>query len=272
MDLGLTGKKAVIAGGSRGIGKAIATELAREGADCIIASRSKESLAASAADIARETNNEVKTIAFDATDRASVDAMIEEAAGTLGGLNILVNSASLPGGSPTAVGPIAGLIDEELLDDFNTKYVGALRCCRAALPHMQKAGWGRIINISGGNARSPGNLSGGARNVSLVHLTRTLALQFGRDGITVNCIHPGNTRTEGTPAALEKQAKKLGITPEEVLERRYAPNSPNTNALGRIIEAQEVAYAAVLLASEQARAVTGEVVCANGGAINAVFY
>jgi NAD(P)-dependent dehydrogenase (short-subunit alcohol dehydrogenase family) len=272
MDLGLAGKKAIIAGGSRGIGKAIATEFAREGVECVITSRNMADLEAAAADIARETNIKVIPIACDVTDRAAVEGMVDQAASALGGLNILVNSASLPGGSPNAIGAIETVDDDALLGDFNVKYLGALRCARAAIPHMKQAGWGRIINISGGNARTPGNLSGGARNGSLVHFSRTLALQFGRDGITVNCIHPGSTRTERTAPMLEERARKDGITVAELEQRMYAVGAPRTNAIGRMVEAQEVAYAAVFLASEQARAMTGELLCPNGGAGNAVYY
>lgn len=272
MDLGLSGKKAIIAGGSRGIGKAIAIEYAREGADCVITSRSMKDLEATANEIARETNGKVIPLACDVTDRSAVDAMVEAAVDVLGGLNILVNSASLPGGSPKAVGAIDTIDDAAFMGDFDVKYMGALRCARAAIPHLKKAGWGRIINISGGNARTPGNLSGGARNVSLVHFSRTLALQLGRDGITVNCIHPGMTRTERTPGMIAEQAKAQGITPAEMEQKIFAPGAPQTNAIGRMVDAQEVAYAAVFLASEQARALTGELWNPNGGAGNAVWY
>src|SRR5262249_17449166 len=139
-------------------------------------------------------------VGVDGSRKAQVDRMVAEAAEQLGGLHILVNSGSAPGGSPTATGPIETVVDEDLLQDFNTKYVGALRCSRAVIPFMKTEGWGRIINISGGNARNAGNLSGGARNAGLVHMTRTLAVQLGRYGITVNCIHPGTTRTERTPS------------------------------------------------------------------------
>src|SRR5439155_1731395 len=131
--------------------------------------------------------------------RAQVDGMVAQAAAQLGGVHILVNSGSPPGGSATATGPIETVVDEDLLHDFNVKYVGALRCARAVIPHMKEQRWGRIINVSGTNARNAGNLSGGARNTSLVHLTKTLAVQLGRFGITVNCIHPGTTRTEPSP-------------------------------------------------------------------------
>src|SRR5918997_759707 len=129
--------------------------------------------------------------------------------------NAIVNSGSSPGGSATAIGPIETVVDEDLLLDFNTKYVGALRCARAVIPHLKKQGWGRIINISGANARNAGNLSGGAPNASLVHMAKTLAVQLGRFGITVNCVHPGTTRTERTPSLLAARAKELGIPPEE---------------------------------------------------------
>jgi len=272
MDFGLNGKTAIVAGGSRGIGKAIALELAREGVDMVLTSRSMGPLEEAAKEIAGETGRKVIPMACDVTDRKAVDAMVNSAAEALGSLNILINSASAPGGSPSAIGPIAGIIDEEVLDDFNTKYMGALRCARAAIPHMQKAGWGRIINISGTNARTPGNLSGGARNVSLVHMTRTLAQQFGRDGITVNCIHPGTTRTERTAVQMAKRAKETGLTQEQLEAQDYAPDAPRTNAIGRMVDAQEIGWLAAFLASEKAAAITGELISPNGGQGNTVHY
>ena len=173
MDLGLKGRKALVAGGGRGIGKAIAFELAREGADVAIVSRTRGELDATAQEIATATGQKVVPLMFDVTSRDQVDKGVSEAAQKLRGLDILVNSASLPGGSPTAIGPIETVDDADLIKDFDTKYVGALRCARAAIPFLKEAGWGRIINISGGNARAAGNLSGGARNVSMVHLTKT---------------------------------------------------------------------------------------------------
>jgi NAD(P)-dependent dehydrogenase (short-subunit alcohol dehydrogenase family) len=164
------------------------------------------------------------------------------------------------------------VVDDDLLLDFNTKYVGALRCARAAIPYLKEQKWGRIINISGTNARNAGNLSGGARNASLVHLTKTLAVQIGRFGINVNCVHPGTTRTERTPSLLAKQAAELGITPEEVEKRNYAKDAPRGNAIGRMVDATEVAYVAVFLASDKAWAINGELVVATGGAGKSVYY
>ena len=272
MDLGLKGKHAIVTGGSQGIGKAIARELAREGVNVAIVARKKEPLEAAAKELSSETKGRVIGIAADVTSKEQVEAMVAQAAKEFGGLHILVNSGSSPGGSATAIGPIETVVDEDLLLDFNTKYVGALRCARAAIPHLKKQGWGRIINISGTNARNAGNLSGGARNASLVHMAKTLAVQLGRFGITVNCVHPGTTRTERTPRLLAKQAAELGITPEEVEKRNYLPDSPRGNAICRMVDAAEVAYVALFLASDKAWAINGELVVATGGAGRSVYY
>jgi NAD(P)-dependent dehydrogenase (short-subunit alcohol dehydrogenase family) len=272
MELGLHGKHAIVAGGSRGIGKAIARELAREGVDLAIVSRSREQLEQTARELVDETGRRIIPLAADVTSKEQVDGMVAQAAERLGGLHILVNSASYPGGSATATGPIETVVDEDLLHDFDVKYLGALRCARAAIPFMRGQGWGRIINISGTNARTAGNLSGGARNVSLVHFTKTLAVQLGRYGITVNCIHPGATRTERTPGLLAARAAELGTTPEEAEQRDFAPGSPRGNSIGRMVDASEIAYLTVFLASDKAWAITGELIVANGGAGQAVYY
>ena len=272
MDFGLNGKRAFVAGGGRGIGKAIALELAREGADVVIASRSLEQLEQSAQEIAGETGRVVIPMALDVTQRGQVDRALAEAAQRLGGLHILVNSASLPGGSPNAVGPIDTVDDDALLNDFDVKYVGALRCSRAAIPFLKEQGWGRIVNISGGNGRTAGNLSGGARNVSMVHLTKTLSNQLGRFGITVNCIHPGVTRTERTPGMLESRAAPLGLSAAELETQDFAPDSPRGNAICRMVDASEIGYLTCYLASDKAWAVTGEVIAAGGGTGTAVYY
>ena len=272
MDLGLQGKRAIVTGGSKGIGKAIALELAREGADVAIVARTKGDLESAAREIEAETKRRIVALPADVTSKAEVDRMVAEAAERLGGLHIVVNSGSPPGGSAGATGPIESVVDEDLLHDFNVKYVGALRCARAAIPFLKRQGWGRIINISGTNARNAGNLSGGARNGALVHFTKTLAVQLGRFGITVNCVHPGQTRTERTPRLLAARAAELGVTPEEAEKRDYAPDSPRGNAIGRIVDAAEIAYVTAFLASEKSWAISGELIVATGGAGRSVYY
>src|SRR5439155_1229084 len=137
MELGLSGKNAIVTGGSLGIGKAIALELAREGVNVAIAARSKGPLEAAAHELATATGRRIIPIVADVTSKAQVDGMVAQAAAQLGGVHILVNSGSPPGGSATATGPIETVVDEDLLHDFNVKYVGALRCARAVLPHMK---------------------------------------------------------------------------------------------------------------------------------------
>ena len=272
MDFGLKGKHVLVAGGGRGIGKAIAREMSREGADVAIASRTLGQLKETAREIEDETGRRVIPFAVDVTQRDQVDRLMAETAQKLGGLHILVNSASLPGGSAAAIGPIETVNEDDLMRDFDVKYVGALRCARAAIPFLKEQGRGRIISISGLNARNAGNLSGGARNVSLVHLTKTLSNQLGRYGITVNCIHPGNVRTERTPGMLAARAAQLGISVEELEQSDFAPGSPRGNAIGRMVDALDIAYLATFLASDKAWAITGEVIAATGGSGNAVYY
>src|SRR5881397_1661420 len=137
MDLGLRGKHAIVTGGSLGIGKAIARELAREGADVVIAARTKDQLEMTARELATETGRRVIPVVADVTSKAQVDAMVAQAARQLGGLHILVNSGSPPGGSATATGPIEAIVDEDLLHDFNVKYVGALRAPPLRFPALR---------------------------------------------------------------------------------------------------------------------------------------
>ncbi|MBJ40000.1 MAG: short-chain dehydrogenase [Gammaproteobacteria bacterium] len=272
MDLGLKGRLGIVTGGSRGIGKAIAWELAREGVDLAIVARDPERLASAAQEIADDTGARVIPMSCDVRDRSAVEAMVSDAAQQLGGLHLLINSGSAPGGSATAVGYIDTIVDDDFLDDFNVKYMGALRCTRAAIPYLQQAGWGRIVNISGLNARIAGNLSGGARNGSLVHFTKTLATQLGRSGITVNCIHPGVTRTERTAVMLAARAEKKGVSPEKIEAGDYAEGNPRANSIGRMVDASEIAHVTAFLCSDKAWAISGETIAADGGGSNAVYY
>lgn len=272
MDLGLAGKRGLVIGGSRGIGKAIALALAREGVELALVARTEPELAHAAREINIVAGPRIVPLPCDVIDRAGVEATVEAAVKELGGLEILVNSGSLPGGSSTATGPIDSIVDEDLLADFNVKFLGALRCARAAIAHLRAAGWGRIVNVSGLNARIAGNMSGGARNAALVHFTRTLAMQFGRDGITVNCIHPGATRTERTAAVLRMRAERKGITPAAVEAADYAPGSGRGNSIGRMVDAAEIGHIAAFLCSNKAHAINGEVIVADGGGSSAVYY
>ena len=263
MDLELAGKVAIVTGGSMGIGKAIAMELAREGVDVVICARRQEVLEQAASDLARETERRIVPISADTSKRESVERMVDAAMAAMGRIDILVNNAAVPGG--LVLGPLSEASEDALLEDINTKVVGYFRCARAVAPHMQRQRWGRIINIGGGSARQATYISG-LRNAALVHLNKTLSDQLGPDGITVNLIHPGTTRTERTGPDYAMRAQEEGVTPEEI-ERRIAQN----NAIRRIIDAKEIGYVAAFLCSPKATAITGEVIAAGGGATRAVF-
>ncbi|MEP7216345.1 MAG: SDR family NAD(P)-dependent oxidoreductase, partial [Anaerolineaceae bacterium] len=196
MDLQLTGKIALVTGGSRGIGKAIARVLVAEGASVAIVARGAEALSATAAEIEAATGKRVLTATADTSDSGSVRAMAEFVTGELGRIDILVNNAARPGGAPPQPG-IENLPDEIFTTEMNTKVLGYLRCAREVVPSMKANGWGRIINISGLAARQTGNVVGSMRNVAVSALTKNLADELGPFGINVTCVHPGLTWTEG---------------------------------------------------------------------------
>ena len=258
MDLELAGRVAIVTGGSRGIGKAIAFELAREGVDLVLCARGMAMLEATASEIAAATGRTVVPISVDTTDRAQVDAAVAQAVERFGKVDILVNSAGQPGG--LANGPLPTVDDAALVADFEAKTFGTLRFCRAVAPQMQAQGWGRIINIGGLSGRMPGAYSGGMRNVAITHLTRTLSLELAPSGITVNVVHPGTTRTEYTRQLWAEAADRRGITPEEA-EQQAASRA----LMGRVIDATEVAHLVAFLASSRAAAVSGEAIGVGGG-------
>ena len=172
MDLQLKGKRALVTGGSRGIGKAIARELAREGADVAILARDPERLKTAATEIAKESGRTVVGIAVDTTSDDSVKAAVADAVKALGGgIDILVNAAAHPGGT-VAPPKLAALTQDYFHNEMNTKVMGYIRCAQAVAPHMQEQGWGRIINISGLAARGSGNVVGSMRNVSVAAMTK----------------------------------------------------------------------------------------------------
>ena len=162
MNLELTGKAAIVTGGSRGIGKAIAMELAREGADVAIVARDEAVLAAAAEEIRRETGATVVASRADTGDDESVAAMVRAVAGELGRIDILVNCAAEPAGQGAT--PLAEEVrTDQLMRQMNVKVMGYLRCIRETLPHMRRHGFGRIISISGMGARKTDDRRHGRR-------------------------------------------------------------------------------------------------------------
>jgi NAD(P)-dependent dehydrogenase (short-subunit alcohol dehydrogenase family) len=265
MDLQLKGKRALVTGGSRGIGKAIARQLALEGVDCAICSRTEASLQAAAAELAQETGQRFFPFVADMARADDITQLVSQAAEALGGIDILINNgARVSGGVPE---DFANLDEHLLIRDFEEKVVGYFRVIRAVVPYMRTAGWGRIINLSGLSARRAGGISAGARNAAVVNLTKALSGELGPAGINVNAIYPTLTMTETLGERMAGRAQTQGISVEALL----AQSAANV-AIRRIVTAEEIAYVATFLASPLAVGITGEVVAVTGGAGANVYY
>jgi NAD(P)-dependent dehydrogenase (short-subunit alcohol dehydrogenase family) len=266
IDLQLNGKTALVTGGSRGIGKAIARELALEGVDVAIAARDRATLDATSEELKRETGRRIVPIEVDTGSDESVRAMVAEAHSEFGHIDILVNNAAKAGGQ----GPVPTLpeiTDDHFFDDMNVKVLGYLRCAREVAPLMQQQGWGRIINISGLAARQAGSTIGSMRNVAVSALTKNLAEELGPSGINVTVVHPGLTRTEKTAEVVAARASNSGQSTAEV-EAQMASG----NLVRQLIDASDIANIVVFLASPKSVAINGDAVAAGGGVGRAIHY
>ncbi|WP_091737669.1 SDR family NAD(P)-dependent oxidoreductase [Phenylobacterium immobile] len=266
MDLQLTGKRALVTGGSKGIGLAIARQLLAEGAQVVIAARGQAVLDEAVQGLRAATGGKVAGFPVDTADDASVQALVAATVGELGGLDILVNAAAKPGGH--APPPKLSEITNELFwDDVNVKVLGYLRTAREAAPHMAAGGWGRIINISGLAARSTGSTIGSVRNAAVTALTKNLADELGPSGINVTVVYPGPTRTERTAETVERLSALIGAD-AAAAEQRIAANT----TIGRLVEASEVADIVTFLASPRSVAINGDAIACGGGVRGPIFY
>jgi NAD(P)-dependent dehydrogenase (short-subunit alcohol dehydrogenase family) len=266
MDLRLTGKRALVTGGSKGIGRAIARQLALEGVDVVVAARHAAETNSAAEALAAETGRRIVGLTVETQDDGSVKALVAGAVAALGGLDILVNAAAKPGGQAPPP-KLAEITNDLFWDDVNVKVLGYLRVAREAAPHMIAGGWGRIINISGLAARQTGSTIGSIRNVAVAALTKNLADELGPKGINVTVVHPGVTPTEGTPSVLAARAAAAGVSVEEA-ERGLCANV----TIGRIVDASEVADIVAFLASPRSVAINGDAIAAAGGILGAIHY
>lgn len=266
MDLQLSGKRALVTGGSRGIGLAVARQLALEGCVVAIAGRDRTALSEAVAAVKAETGGVAVGVVMDTGVDVSVREGVAAAAKELGGLDILVNAAAKPGGQAPPP-KLAQITDEVFWDDVNVKVLGYLRVAREAAPHMAAGGWGRIINISGLAARSTGSTIGSIRNVAVAALTKNLADELAPQGINVTVVHPGLTRTEKTGPLVAARAVSSGQTAEEV-EKRMAGNI----LIGRIVDAAEVADVVAFLASPRSVSINGDAIAVGGGVKGPIHY
>jgi NAD(P)-dependent dehydrogenase (short-subunit alcohol dehydrogenase family) len=266
MDLQLAGRRALITGGSRGIGLAIAKVLAAEGVDIALAARDRARVEDAAATLAAASGRRVIALTVQTGEDASVAAMVAAATAGLGGIDILVNNAAAPGGQ-SAPPKLAGITTDALWSEVNVKVMGYVRCAREVAPQMIERGWGRIINISGLAARQTGSMIGSIRNVAVAALTANLSDELGPHGINVTVVHPGLTRTEKTPGVLADRGHAAG-TDAARIERRLTAGV----TIGRMVDASEVADVVAFLASPRSVAITGDAIAVGGGSRGSIHY
>src|SRR5215813_891270 len=230
-------KVVVISGGRRGIGRGIATAFAREGARCVLASSSAANLAAAAKAIAAE-GPEPLTIAADLRELAGCEQVFARVKERFGRCDILVNNAGR-----TRAGNFLDLPDDAFLDGFALKYFGAVRLTRLFWP-LLKAAQGHVVNIVGGAARSPEPefLIGSSVNAAVANFAKGLSKLGMRDGVNVNVVHPGNTRTERSEELLQQRAQAAGKPAEELRKAALAKSG-----IRRVGEVEDIAALALFL-------------------------
>lgn len=257
MDLGIKGKVALVAAASKGLGKATAMELAREGARVVIAARNAQELTATADEIRAATGAEVLPVRTDVSQVADVEALVDEALARFGGIDILINNAGGP-----RPGTFTDMADEDWLAAINLNLMSTVRMTRLALPGMRERKWGRIVNIVSISVKQPmGNiiLSNAARS-AVVAMAKTLSQQVAAEGITVNNVCPGTILTDRIRSLAANTAQQRGISQEEALQGMQA-DIP----MGRIGRPEELAAVITFLASERASYVTGATIQVDGG-------
>lgn len=262
MDLGLHGKVALVAASSRGLGRAIAEELAREGADLILCARGEETLMQTRAAIADSHGRRVLALAADLAEAAEVERVVRQGAAEMGRIDILVTNA---GGPPA--GPFESHSQEAWRRAVQLNLESVVNLVREVLPGMKERGWGRILNVTSIAVKQPVEnliLSNSVR-AAVTGFARTLANEVAAHGITVNNLMPGYTRTERVVELSESNARSKGTTPEEVLAHweREIP-------MGRIGEPREFAALAAFLASERASYITAQSIAVDGGWIRSL--
>ncbi len=244
MDLGLKGKVALVTGGSKGIGKAVARGLAEEGARVAICARTQRELEAAAAELGKVTGAEVFAVAGDLTREADVKKIVDATVGRLQRIDILINNAgAAPGGL------LLDLSEEDWQTALQLKFMGYVRCMKAVIPHMLKQGRGRIVNVIGNDGVKPIaiELTPSAANAADLAVTVALAEQYGRHNICRDYLIGGIAKV-----------RKISVDEAQKRAERSIP-------LGRICTPEEVANVAIFVASERASFMNGALIALDGG-------
>jgi NAD(P)-dependent dehydrogenase (short-subunit alcohol dehydrogenase family) len=255
----LQDKIAVITGGGRGIGRAIALAYAREGANLVLASRSQESLEETRT-MVEDLGHEALVVPTDIRNEDSVHNLAKQVQAHFGRIDILVNNSGIAG--PTA--PLWDITLADWEETFSVNVTGAYLCCREFLPDMIQQRSGSIIMISSMTGKRPlyGRTPYAGSKLALVGIARTLAWEVGSYGIRVNVISPGAVEGERIERVVRNQAAAQGISEEEAL-RQFTSSSP----LGRLVPSGDIAAAAIFLASDRAASISGEDLNVSAGTV-----
>ena len=257
MDLGLKNRVALVAASSQGIGRATAEAFAAEGCRVAMCARNPQTLQAAAEKIRRQYDAKVFAQAFDVTDAAAVKNFVAAVADKFGSVDICVTNA----GGPPAKGFLAATL-EEWQRALEMNFLSTVYFAREVIPHMQRKHWGRILTITSITTKQPvaDLVLSNAVRAAVVGLVKSLANEFGKDGILVNNVGPGFTATDRLKELAKARASTSGKTEQEIFEG-WTADAP----LQRLGEPREVAETIVWLASERASYITGQTVLVDGG-------
>jgi 3-oxoacyl-[acyl-carrier protein] reductase len=262
MDLGLQGKVAIVAASSKGLGRACAIALAREGAAVVMCSRDAAAIEAAAEDARRaatesENGGSALGIVADVTRAADIQRLVDETVSRYGRVDVLVANA---GGPPA--GSFETFDEADFVSAINLNLLSTLRMARAVVPHMQAQGGGSIVNITSIAVKQPldGLILSNTARAGVIGLAKSMANELGRYGIRVNNVGPGPTRTDRVLQLAAQRAQAAGISVDEALSRDWT-GIP----LGRLGEPEEFANVVTFLASPAASYVTGVTIQVDGG-------
>ncbi len=257
MDLGLKDRVALVAASSQGLGLATAEAFAAEGCRVAMCARNQKALEAGAEKIRNQHNVDVLTQAFDVTDPAAVSRFVAVVAAKFGSVDICVTNA----GGPPAKGFLASTL-EDWQKAIDANFLSTVYFAREVIPHMQKKSWGRIITITSITTKQPvaDLVLSNAVRAAVVGLVKSLANEFGKDGILVNNVGPGFTATDRLKELAKARSAATGKREEEIFDA-WAADAP----LKRLGDPRELAETVVWLASERASYITGQTVLVDGG-------
>jgi len=262
MELGIAGRKALVTGGSMGIGRACAEALAAEGVDVAIVARDRARLEQAAVEMASNRAGRIVPVQGDMSRADEIGRAVAAAREALGRIDILVNNA---GSSPN--GRISDVDDATWQASFDLKLMGYVRCARAVMDGMRARRWGRIVNIigRGGHFPSARYIAGGAINAAILNFTQALAEECGPDNVLVTGVNPAATRTPRQETLVRQRMAITGETEEQVRAASLA-----RIPLGRIGEPEDIASMVAFLCSEKASFVNGALIEVDGGASRAL--